>query len=177
MDSRRRGTAAPCSCANCDSDSLRNIPAHTRGLRTEATRYRLLRMRVPVRGQRRKPDRSKSGVHAKKSTTGLSDRFSFDAGEAVARVAECVDRAGRRKAQWAEREGGVKLEKSTDLNRVQTQRGQQRHTSEAAASTTIVQNPPSTRSLVTPSRASCTDVDSKQCSIMGVEWLRHHCLQ
>ena len=36
---------------------------------------------------------------------------------------------------------------------------------------------PSTRSLVTPSRASCTDVDSKQCLIMGVEWLRHHCLQ
>ena len=108
LDSRRRGTAAPCSCANCDSDSLRNIPAHTRGLRTEATRYRLLRMRVPVRGQRRKPDRSKSGVHAKKSTTGLSNRFSFNAGEAVARVAKCVDRAGegtdgeRRKGQRAQ---------------------------------------------------------------------------
>ena len=64
-----------------------------------------------MRGQRRKPDRSKSGVHAKKSTTGLSDReSSFDAGKAVARVAKCVDRAGRRKAQWAEREGDAKNE-------------------------------------------------------------------
>ena len=99
---------APAAAPTADSDSLRNILAHTRGLRTEAIRYRLLRLRVPVRGQRRKPDRSKSGVHAKKSTTGLSDRFSFDAGEAVARVAKCVDRAGegtdgeRRKGQRAQ---------------------------------------------------------------------------
>ena len=68
----------------------------TRGLRTEAIRYRLLRLRVPVRGQRRKPDRSKSGVHAKKSTTGLSDRYSFDAGKAVARIAK----------SWIEQERG-----------------------------------------------------------------------
>ena len=68
-----------------------------------------------MRGQRRKPDRSKSGVHAKKSTTGLSNRFSFNAGEAVARVAKCVDRAGRRKAQWAEE----KATRNTKVDRSQ----------------------------------------------------------
>ena len=41
----------------------------------------------------------------------------------------------------------------------------------------LVENPPLTRSLVTPARAACTDVDCKQWSIVGVEWLPHHCLQ
>ena len=53
-----------------------------------------------VRGQRGGATAVNQESNDKKSTTGLSDRdkSSFDAGKAVARVAKCVDRAGRRMA-------------------------------------------------------------------------------
>ena len=58
LQSRRRGTAACLQLRQILTRFSEEHPATTRGFRTEAIRCRLLRMRVPVRGQRRKPDRS-----------------------------------------------------------------------------------------------------------------------
>ena len=58
LQSRRRGTAAFLQLRQILTRFSEEHPATTRGFRTEAIRCRLLRMRVPVRGQRRKPDRS-----------------------------------------------------------------------------------------------------------------------
>jgi hypothetical protein len=58
LQSRRRGTAAFLQLRQILTRFSEEHPATTRGFRTEAIRCRLLRMRVPVRGQRRKLDRS-----------------------------------------------------------------------------------------------------------------------